>query len=67
MFKNNTILRLVATMTTHFGKLENFQPETEALVSYFEQVDLFFVVNDIADSKEALLCIVHDDVMFNSS
>ena len=39
-------------MTTHFGKLEEFRPETETIVSYLERVDLFFAANDIADGKK---------------
>ena len=44
-------------MANHFGKLEKFRPDTEAIVSYLERVDLFFVANGIADEKQvAVFC-----------
>ena len=39
-------------MVTHFGKLEEFKPHSETIVTYLECVDLFFVINDIADDMK---------------
>ena len=39
-------------MATHFGKLEEFQPHSETIVTYLECLDLFFLINDIADNKK---------------
>ena len=47
-----TILQLATRMATYFGKLEEFHPDTETIVSYLERVDLFFAANGIADEKK---------------
>ena len=39
-------------MATYFGKLEEFRPGTETIVSYLERADLFFAANGIEDEKK---------------
>ena len=46
------ILQLATRMATHFGKLEEFRPNIETIVSYLERIDLFFAANGIADEKQ---------------
>ena len=55
-----TILQLVTRMGSYFGKLEEFQTESETTVAYLERVDLFFAANDIANGKKVpvLLSVV---------
>ena len=42
-------------MVTYFGKLEEFRPNTETIVTYLEWVDLFFAANNIANEKKVVV------------
>ena len=39
-------------MATHFGRIQEFQPEFDTIKAYLEQVQLYFTANDIADGKQ---------------
>ena len=35
-----------------FGKMKEFEPETERIASYLEQIEIFFLANEIANDKK---------------
>lgn len=39
-------------MAATIGKIEEFKPDTEQFSAYLEQVELFFVANDVANEKK---------------
>ena len=41
-----------STVTYQVGQMQEFDPETELIKSYIEQLEMFFTVNDIATAKQ---------------
>ena len=41
-----------STVTYQVGQMQEFDPETESIMSYIEQLEMFFTVNDIATAKQ---------------
>ena len=37
----------------HLGTLEKFCPESDNIINYLEQVELFFIANDVPEAKQA--------------
>ena len=39
-------------MATQYGRLQEFQPETESIKAYLERADLYFMANEVNDAKK---------------
>ena len=39
-------------MATQYGRLQEFEPESDSIKAYLERVSLYFAANDIADCKK---------------
>ena len=48
----STIQYLATRMTTQYGQLVEFNPQTDSIKAYFERASLFFTANGVGDDKK---------------
>ena len=48
----STIQYLATRMTTQYGQLVEFNPQTDSIKAYFERASLFFTANGVKDDKK---------------